>query len=266
MANSHSVKQFMENLIENSDIRMFSLIQERTGSILIKLRLDNIQNGGDIQCDMKKGATSPVFLSAKSDKRRLRDHARSEAHRSGISREDSDNFSDNIASRTRSKIETFRNESPVEFNEEVASPVSLSESITCCIESPPPDSHSLLGSPESITRKSSHGSLDVSIESTVPKHSDSLPLHCDQHDNPPKPENESVDSESSSDTECSKNSSVQEDIRECSLNCNGDDECVSGAVGDPPSPAPRPKPFKLDKETWQLMCAYMNSLRNDFKT
>ena len=252
--------------MENSDIRMFSMIQERTGSILIKLRLDTIQNGGDIQSDsdnlVKSGGTSPVFLSTKSTKRRIRDQARSEAYKSCISREDSDTNLDSIASRTRSKIEVFREESAQELNTEVASPMSVNESIASCIELPS-DSHQLYGSPEPLMRKSSSGSLDASIEPAVPKHNGSLHVYSD-HENSPKPETESEDTELSSDTECvssndtecvsSKDSIVQEDSRNL-YSCDYDWHARVNEQGEVDSRA-----------LWQLLCVSMNDLMKDPKT
>ena len=64
MANSTSIKLLLESLLEHSDIRMFSMIQERSGSTLLKLRLDIFENGGHISEDqVRGGGTSRVYLT-----------------------------------------------------------------------------------------------------------------------------------------------------------------------------------------------------------
>ena len=118
----------MDRLLDEGQIRMFSMFQERSGSTLIKLRICDTKHDGQQDSDTG-GATPDIFLGKKSGSRRARDIARSKEHHAlrNTNVLESKRDPEHVSSRTRSMTENMRSEciSPTvpSFSNEVPSPV-----------------------------------------------------------------------------------------------------------------------------------------------
>ena len=184
MDNYSSVKLLLDNLLNQGQIQMFSVHNERSGSTLIKIRVSDKANGGHICSQSEPGeVTQDVFLHKKSEKRRARDITRSKDYRttndpsaqSSVSRN-----TDHVSSRTRSSYELPRSEnmSPAAtpFTSEVPSPV---------IPSPPPMASMLeCDSPEATLQQHQSPEKQITSESEDTVNEDSLnDLECDENTN-----------------------------------------------------------------------------------
>ena len=182
MDNYSSVKLFLDNLLNQGQIQMFSVHNERSGSTLIKIRVSDKVNGGHICSQSDTGeVTQDVFLHKKSEKRRARDITRSKDYhttndpsaQSGVSRNP-----DHVSSRTRSSYELPRSEniSPAAtpFMSEVPSPV---------IPSPPAMASMLeCNSPEAIDQQHQSPEKQITFESEDTVNEDSLhDIECDEN-------------------------------------------------------------------------------------
>ena len=143
MDNSSHIKKLFSDLMDARDVKMCQIYNERTGSILFKIRFDAEE------CDQSGGGTqnSNIYFKRKSNKQVKRDIARSQDK----------NQTENVSSRTRSQvpqIESFRCDiSSLDHSTNAASPINLSEvaSPVICSNSPEVDQYCVpIDSPEPV--------------------------------------------------------------------------------------------------------------------
>ena len=128
MDNFDAVKLLMDSWLQNGNIKMFSVYHERSGSVLVKMRIFNKENGGLTTSDGEV-THEDIYLTRKSQKKRDRDIKRAINHQT--SQHDA-GISDNIASRTRSHVmssycELPRSDTVFDSQFEVASPLASPE-------------------------------------------------------------------------------------------------------------------------------------------
>jgi len=155
MDNPSHIKRFFDDLMDSRDIMMCQIYNERTGSILFKVRFkaeNSDHSGGGTQ-------NSSIYFKRKSNKQLQRDTTRAQDR----------NQMDNIASRTRSHVESVRHDiSPSVDCMNAASHMDLSKVASPVICSNSPESSIQYCVPTDSPESAMHMHVNTSCEEDQP--------------------------------------------------------------------------------------------------
>ena len=112
MDNSSRIRKLIMDLMDNGELRMCSVTKERSGSLLLKVRIGDLNNEED-GCVGAVSLNSNIHFRRKSQKQFKRDVNRSEKHKSDLDQTC-------VSSRTRSKIELARSCNSPESDDDIS--------------------------------------------------------------------------------------------------------------------------------------------------